>query len=244
MLTFLCSVFKWYATFSFVFLKGSSCTLLLSAGLSVHRKGSETNEFYPGTVTLHVVLHFICMKSFHLKTCCFEHMNMWEKSQHISKQANCLAAFFFFYPANDCSFLFSFCKQLSISVHHVIYFFNNLLGELSAVTNRSYRLPYSRRGRTVKTCSWFNVTVWSWGCTVHHHTRELKEAVGVADRRARQHVPAPSPMVIIKKPMHITYLLTECLHYLSTWELDSLVFMTTLLCRDNVRCLCVVALTR
>lgn len=149
MFTFFCTLFKWYATFFCVFLRGSSCTLLFSAGLSVYRKGNEmnciqglwcytlrTNE----TCSTPRVLHFIRRKPLHLMTCCSDvTLNTWEKSRHIFKLANCLTAFFLFLQLMIV--VLFFCKQLNISVHHLIYrFFNNLLRELSTATKQKLKI--------------------------------------------------------------------------------------------------------
>lgn len=103
----------------------SSCTLLLSAGLLLCQKGSEWT-FIQGLwrYTRPYLSHYVLMKrvqrSFHpndsfigcfivFKRCSFEHMNK-RQCEHLWEQPNSLAAFLFFYPANDCiSFMWAAC---------------------------------------------------------------------------------------------------------------------------------------
>lgn len=151
----LCSVFKWYATFFLVFLKDSSCTLLLSAGLLMCQKGTEWTFIqglwrYTRPYLSHYALMKFVLRPFQprvssewnahpfiwcfivFKRCSFEHMNK-RKCEHLWEQPNCLAAFFFFFfffCLIQLMIVFSFCKQLvgDVSVRDVNYcFFNKLI---------------------------------------------------------------------------------------------------------------------
>lgn len=215
----------------FVFLKDSSCTLLSSAGLFMCQKGTQRTFIqglwrYTRPFLLRCALMKLVLSSFQscvssernpqsfiwcfvvFKTCSFEHMNKRE-CEHVWGQPRGLAAFF--YPANDCIFIFFVSSLLKT-------FLCNMLTTVSSISSSAQRIDAAQWQTALADCLTAILRVMSrvdlfldltWlpeatSTVPPEESRTVASYWNGSERQVCHHVPAPSVMSRIKKPMHIS----------------------------------------